>query len=58
MALKGKYSVSTRTKIAQTRIHWVSTYLKARPDPVDSVVYKDLIELLRYALSPSPLTLI
>ncbi|KAI0083255.1 hypothetical protein BDY19DRAFT_998699 [Irpex rosettiformis] len=46
MALKGRYSVSTRTKIAQTRVHWISTYFVSRPEPMDSVVYKDLVELL------------
>lgn len=50
-ALKGKYSIATRVRILETQLDGLVAYLETRPDPIEPMVYKDLIELLRYASS-------
>ncbi|KAI0338861.1 hypothetical protein BDW22DRAFT_1362156 [Trametopsis cervina] len=50
-ALKGKYSIITRSKVSETRIQYLSEYLQSRPHSVEPYVYKDLVELLSIVCS-------
>ncbi|KAI0689927.1 hypothetical protein BC835DRAFT_1521852 [Cytidiella melzeri] len=56
--LKGRYSMATKVKVSETRLTCLSTYLASKPQPVEPLVYKDLVELLSLVCTdeyPKPL---